>query len=153
MSQISVCSHCSSIMIHTKAFSEGLFEKHTFFCEHCQNNFVVNNSSADLIRYNTSKGRGYKEINVLTNVAVNSTGLTYKNYSDFFHMIGLSVSPKSGFHSLSELVWQEATAVAQQNFLSVLQMLKDNDSYELIFCSDGAWAHRGWTFGQGCYVV
>ena len=68
-------------------------------------------------------------------------------------MIGLSIFPKSGFHSLSELVWQEATAVAQQNFLSVLQMLKDNDSYKLIFRGDGAWAHRRWTSGQGCYVM
>ena len=152
MNQISTC-RCSSEMCLTKHSTEGLFEQWIFFCNQCKREKKVSNSSTVPVRYDNKKGRGYKPINVLVNVAVNTSGLTYQNFSDFFHAIGLSVPPKSGFHTLSKLVWKTAMSVANQNFTEVLNLLKENDSHQLVLCGDGAWAHRGWTSSQGCYIV
>ena len=153
MSQISVCVRCSSEMVLRKSSCEGLFESHSFFCSKCQESRHVTNSPTNPIRFYPKKGRGYKEINILANVSVNNSGIGYQSYSDLFNSIGLPVTPKSGFHKLSKIVWKEASLVAEQNFKSVLIMLKDNKDFRLILCGDGAWAHRGWTSSQGCYVV
>ena len=151
--QTVLCQSCSEEMILISSFNEGLYEQLNFYCKKCRIRKRISNSESSPIRYQGKKGKGYKEINVLATTAVNTCGLTYTNYSQFFKMLGLPMSAKFGFHHLSRLIWDHAVHVANKSFQSILDSLKENTSLQLVLCGDGAWAHRGWTSSQGCYIV
>jgi hypothetical protein len=141
------CPKCNSPSLSTVSSKTlGLFESLEIICQDCFHLHHLANSTA-------TKNHGHKTINLLSVVAVNTSGQTFVNHREYMSAMGLNCISSSAFYKMSKIIWEKAHNVAIQSFDEVREDVITNQSDSLVLCGDGAWAHRGWTSSQGLYVV